>query len=247
MASWTAGPATTITRARVYAAQLGRFCSRDSIGQTLLTTGLYEYVRGNPVRALDPTGRVPIVCTCAGADASFEVETQWTGIGQTCCETACGVYPVIRWRIRGIWGPNWSIDIVELCNRIRQSNNPRCCRCGDTCEETFRTLIDAARSLPVPRFGWGTCQRWFNEFYPEVPYEVQTPANGCFRLAPTHFKSWLGRGHAAILVVACERSIFFLNNPIWWGHGCIFAPGEIPPLWNPPDPWPPEGPEHPEL
>ncbi len=41
---------------RVYAAGLGRFCSRDPIGLTEGQTVLQEYVVGNPIRATDPYG-----------------------------------------------------------------------------------------------------------------------------------------------------------------------------------------------
>ncbi len=184
----------------------------------------------------------PSCARALGETAASKWKVIVWGAGRRVVRQLCGVYHVIRWRLRGIFGPNLDLDVVELCNRIRQSSNPWCCRCKDNCEETFRTLIDFARSLPVPRFGFGTCQRWWDSFCRRMPPEVGHPANECYRLAPAHFSAFPFRGHAAILVSTCERSVFYLNSPFWWGHGCIFTGDEIPPGWHPPnpvpDPWP---------
>ena len=43
-------------RARFCAAHLGRFCSRDPIGYVGSRSNLYEYVKGNAPRMVDPSG-----------------------------------------------------------------------------------------------------------------------------------------------------------------------------------------------
>ena len=133
----------------MYHAQLGRFCSRDPVGYEAADANLCQYVGDRPLTFTDPTGRAAVVCECAvysfDGEYKFEVEANATGLGSAACENACEGVPGASWtgtwRVRGIWGPNWTLDVVALCNRIRASGNRRCCKCLDDCEETFRTLI----------------------------------------------------------------------------------------------------------
>ncbi len=84
-------------RARMYAAQLGRFVGRDPIGYKGSSWNLHEYVKGGPVRRTDPSGKEEFpspwyiirhcLCHCGpraigivGKDVSNEVEKIIMGI-----------------------------------------------------------------------------------------------------------------------------------------------------------------------
>ena len=162
------------------------------------------------------------------------METNCTGSGQACCEAACGVYSVIRWRIAGAWGAGLTLDIDALCAKIAESGNPRCKRCC-SCKETFEALIQAAQTIHTtfPE----KCQKWVWEFQ-KLPREVQNPENGCYKTGGVHWNKWLlfpdpfFPGHAAIKVEVCDGSILYLDSGFWGGCGNVFAPPEVGGDWG---------------
>ncbi len=54
-------------RARYYDPKVGRFISEDPVRWRDGDANLYAYVKNNPVRFVDPTGRVPVVVIAVGA------------------------------------------------------------------------------------------------------------------------------------------------------------------------------------
>lgn len=208
---------------------------------------LSQFAAGDPLTKTDPLGLVPIVCDClkfideSVGSEKIQVEADCPGLPSpsTCCQQACANATAAwdaGWRLKGVWGPNWTLDIGALCKRISRSTNPRCqcCKSTEECQETFRNLINAAQSLPVPWFQWETCEKWTTSFHVNIKNKISNPDNNCFKTAESVFWTWWNtypHGHAAIKVVACDQTKFYLNHPRWWGRDCIFAPQQVPKGW----------------
>jgi hypothetical protein len=76
---------------------VGRFMGRDPIGYWGSKWGLHHFLKGRVLTKLDPTGLVPIACTCEGyspRDAggglyNYTRVVNCLGVAQNCCANAC--------------------------------------------------------------------------------------------------------------------------------------------------------------
>jgi RHS repeat-associated protein len=149
-------------RARVYRPLLARWLSRDLVFLPS-RTNLYEYSRSNPLLYSDPSGLVPVICECLCGIWPFrrklEVETNCTGLIQTCCKKACDDMVICtwngKWRRKGQpppppdpW-PGYGNYCGPRCNEPLPPIDcvDTCCRQHDRCLATFWDWINPFKKM----------------------------------------------------------------------------------------------------
>jgi len=219
-------------RNRNLQSHLGRWDRSDPGGFAGHDNNLKRYAHNRPVGSTDPRGLVAIVCGCQSTGmmvaSSFQVETDCQGGAATCCDAACDGDDSVRWtgywRVKGIWGRYWRLDVGELCRRIR--SNPRCAAC--CCEDVLGPLVQIAQQHEVQNFP-DNCYHWVNKFPKNT---LPKGYKACFslqnRLFEYGYATPFGRlRHCAIKVITCDQTVFYLDNGWWGGGDHVFAPDEI--------------------
>jgi len=213
-----------LNRYRFYASHLGRWINRDPI---LYWGGpnLYEYVRGNPTIALDPTGLRLVKCCrrVRGGDISF-------GSRKTC--------KFVRVPDAFKASPCSKPDREESLTTDEDTAVLYCL--GDpSCESELRDILDNANKPRLSNYPGGigreTCNRWAISFRsdqldcgpgkkcsaggPEIEFDY----NGNFPL-------W--NHHMGNKVCFPSGACIYLDNGWLGGDDHIFFPGQVPPEYT---------------
>jgi YD repeat-containing protein len=89
---WSSPVSMLIVRHRIMMALLGLWCQRDLV-HNRLGSSLYVYCDDSPLVCSDPSGLVPITCSCVCIYEnwvdSFEKTVDCKGSAKTCCNSAC--------------------------------------------------------------------------------------------------------------------------------------------------------------
>ena len=213
-------------------------CSRDPIGYKGSPWNLYEYGSSRVASLVDPSGKVPISCTCQrflgfNGIEEFNVETECDGGGMNCCSNACGDEGGAfsgDWNIVGA-GPSDpavpssdpSDHIQSMCDRIRTFGG--CGGCSGNCEQDLAALLEAADNHTATSQGVdGQCQEWAMSFSP--------PSSPCYSAEGVVYRYWWTGipgtewhlRHATIQITLCDGTAFTLDNGWWSGlNNCTWT------------------------
>jgi len=166
-------------RHRMYHPTLGRWLQRDPIGYAD-GMGLYEYVGNSPVTRTDPTGRIPVICTCertqlggpgSFAHSTYDITIESQNADGAECSAACegtNAYSCAftkwtgQWRYT-FWPTRWTLDVNKLCDHIYESRD--CSKCCD-CVELVEKLLEVAKNHTsgAKWYEFDKCARWMDTF-----------------------------------------------------------------------------------
>jgi RHS repeat-associated protein len=169
-------------RARWMSPLAGRFLGRDPVGYEPGTWNVNEFVNGNPHSLMDPTGMIPIVCTCEtiterGSIGQHNVTVECGGLASNCCRNSCG--PGSRWT--GEWHVvNARPDNLDLDNTCpgNWQDSTNALDCVGCC------LKDVDPNATI--FGWTSCYAGLR--YPKPTINGVLPFTGGARPWRFHMK-----------------------------------------------------------